>query len=248
MRQRADVEAEQDRAEAAGLDVEPFDKVLDDVDEQLRARQGEARHANKRRSRSTRRRQDAPDLPRRKVEPRTVGWAFTAPDGKVFRPSMGITLTLPSYGRALPDGTPVDPASYDYRRAARDAIHFPKLIDPGGSRTPGASSATTCSTSPASNLRSGWPHLHMAMRGTMSRAELRKVTAATYVYVWWPKPEEPFYIHREPDWDPERGTYVDPDTREPLLTWNEARDALDDDLDGEPFHVVQFGLIRVRLS
>jgi len=42
---------------------------------------------------------------------------------------MGITLTLPSYGRVHPDGTPVDASTYDYRRAARDAIHFPKLVD-----------------------------------------------------------------------------------------------------------------------
>ena len=44
-----------------------------------------------RRHRSTRRRQDAPDLPRRKVSPRTVGKTYTAPDGKVFRPSMFIS-------------------------------------------------------------------------------------------------------------------------------------------------------------
>ena len=52
-----------------------------------------------RRHRSTRRRQDAPDLPRRKVSPRTLGKTYTAPDGKTFRPSMFITLTCPSYGR-----------------------------------------------------------------------------------------------------------------------------------------------------
>ena len=52
-----------------------------------------------RRHRSTRRRQDAPDLPRRKVSPRTVGKTYTAPDGKTFRPSLFVTLTCPSYGR-----------------------------------------------------------------------------------------------------------------------------------------------------
>ena len=39
-----------------------------------------------RRHRSTRRRQDAPDLPKRKISPRTIGKTYTAPDGKVFRP------------------------------------------------------------------------------------------------------------------------------------------------------------------
>ncbi|MBV9728349.1 MAG: replication initiator protein, partial [Pseudonocardiales bacterium] len=45
--------------------------------------------------RSTRRRQDAPDLPRRPVERRTVGRVFA---GR-YRPSTFLTLTLDSYGR-----------------------------------------------------------------------------------------------------------------------------------------------------
>jgi Replication initiator protein, pSAM2 len=54
---------------------------------------------------------------------------YTAPDGKTFRPSMFVTLTCPSYGRVREDGTPADPASYDYGRAARDALHFAALFD-----------------------------------------------------------------------------------------------------------------------
>jgi hypothetical protein len=83
----------------------------------------------RRRKRSTRRRRDAPDLPRRKVERRTVGKVYTAPDGSTFRPSMWLTLTLDSYGPVRPDGTPVNPDRYDYRRAAWDAVHFPRLLD-----------------------------------------------------------------------------------------------------------------------
>jgi hypothetical protein len=75
--------------------------------------------------RSTRRRQDAPNLPRRKVENRTLGREFAGP----FRPSMFVTLTCDSYGRVRDDGTPVNPAGYDYRRAARDAVHFASLVD-----------------------------------------------------------------------------------------------------------------------
>ena len=82
-----------------------------------------------RRHRSTRRRQDAPDLPRRKVANRTVGKTYAAPDGKTFRPSMFVTLTCPSYGRVREDGTPADPAAYDYAGAARDALHFAALFD-----------------------------------------------------------------------------------------------------------------------
>ena len=42
---------------------------------------------------------------------------------------MFLTLTLPSYGRVTAEGVPVDPERYDYRRAALDALHFPKLVD-----------------------------------------------------------------------------------------------------------------------
>jgi len=82
-----------------------------------------------RRRRSTRRRADVPDLPRRPVEDRTVGRVYTAPDGTTWRPSLFLTVTLPSYGKVHTDGTPVDPDSYDYRAAAWDAVHFPRLLD-----------------------------------------------------------------------------------------------------------------------
>jgi hypothetical protein len=74
-----------------------------------------------RRSRSSRRRQDAAPLPARKIAPRTVGKVFTAPDGKRYRSSMFLTLTCDSYwiGKVGDDGTPADPASYDYTQAAR---------------------------------------------------------------------------------------------------------------------------------
>jgi hypothetical protein len=75
--------------------------------------------------RSTRRRQDAPDLPRRPIQRHTIGQVFA---GR-YRPSTFLTLTLDSYGRVDTDGAAVDPDRYDYRRAARDAIHFPALVD-----------------------------------------------------------------------------------------------------------------------
>lgn len=75
--------------------------------------------------RSTRRRQDAPNLPRRPIERRTVGQVFA---GR-YRPSTFVTLTLDSYGKVNAHGAAMDHDSYDYRRAARDAIHFPALVD-----------------------------------------------------------------------------------------------------------------------
>jgi hypothetical protein len=61
-------------------------------------------------------RQDAPELPRVPMAGRTVGQVYVAPDGKEYRPSMFLTLTMPSYGPVVPGrGVPVDPARYDYR-------------------------------------------------------------------------------------------------------------------------------------
>ncbi len=51
------------------------------------------------RVRSTRRRQHVPDLPRVAMAQTTVGRTFRAPNSRESRPSMFLTLTLPSYGR-----------------------------------------------------------------------------------------------------------------------------------------------------
>ena len=84
-----------------------------------------------RRHRSTRRRQDTPDLPKKPSNGSTLGRTYADPrTGRTFRPSLFLTVTLPSYGRVHSgDGTPINPGSYDYPRAARDALHFAKLLD-----------------------------------------------------------------------------------------------------------------------
>ncbi|MGA4543123.1 replication initiator [Uniformispora flossi] len=192
-----------------------------------------------RRTRSTRRRQDVADLPRRPVEARTVGKAYTGPDGKTFRPSLFVTLTLPSYGRVRSDGTPVDPATYDYRRAARDALHFSKLVDrfiQNLRRLVGFDVQYFAAVEPQRRLA---PHVHLAIRGTVSRTELRQVAAATYQQVWWPQCDKPaFGDDAAPVWDADLGIYVNPDTGAALPTWDEALD----DLDADPVHVVRFGV------
>jgi hypothetical protein len=185
------------------------------------------------RKRSTRRRQDAPNLPRRPVERRTVGRVFA---GK-YRPSTFLTLTLDSYGRVYPDGTPVDPDAYDYRRAARDAVHFAALLDrfvQNVRRCVGWEVQYFSTVEPQRRLA---PHWHAAIRGSVSRTELRAVTEATYHQVWWPKHDQPVYGgDRLPVWDDRAKGFVDPDTRKPLPTWDEALDQVD-----EPAHVARFG-------
>jgi hypothetical protein len=196
-----------------------------------------------RRVRSTRRRQDAPDLPRRPVAPRTIGRVYLAPDGTAWRPSLFLTLTLPSYGRVHDDGTPVDPDSYDYRAAAWDAVHFPRLLDrfwQNLRRAEGWNVQYAGALEPQRRLA---PHAHFAIRGTISRARLREVAAATYHQVWWPSATVRRYdSHRPPVWNPGTGGFVDPDTGSALPSWAEALDTLDSDPDGEPAHVARFGL------
>ncbi len=193
-----------------------------------------------RRVRSTRHRQDAPDLPRLPVEDRTVGRTFTAPSGRVFRPSMFATFTLPSYGRVREDGTPVDPSSYDYRRAALDALHFPKLVDrlwQNLRRSMGYRVQYFAVVEPQRRLA---PHLHAAVRGAVPRALFRQVVAATYHQVWWPACEEPRYVEALPVWVDDVG-YVDRDSGVALPTWGQAVDELE--VEGSsPVHVLRFGV------
>jgi hypothetical protein len=183
--------------------------------------------------RSTKRRQDAPDLPTRRVSKVTVGREFA---GR-YRPSMFVTLTCDSYGRVREDGTPVNPGSYDYRRAARDAVHFAALADRWWQnlrRVVGWDVQYFATVEPQ---RRAAPHLHAAIRGSIPHDVLRQVTAATYHQVWWPAHDELVYGgDRVPAWEPHSRTFVDPDTREPLTGWVDAVDQVD-----EPVHVVTFG-------
>ncbi|MGH4025406.1 MAG: replication initiator, partial [Pseudonocardiaceae bacterium] len=119
--------------------------------------------------RSTRRRQDAPNLPRRPVEKRTLGRVFA---GR-YRPSTFLTLTLDSYGRVDDQGAAVDPDRYDYRRAARDAVHFPALVDRFWQNTRRCVGWDVQYFGTVEPQRRGAPHFHAAIRGAIPRAELR---------------------------------------------------------------------------
>jgi hypothetical protein len=233
---RADLVAAYRQADGADLD-ELRDEIRS-VDEELRAlgMRGRlpspelaARPATPKRS--TKRRQDAPDLPRRRVEKRTLGREFA---GR-FRPSMFVTLTCDSYGPVREDGTPRDPSTYDYRRAARDAVHFASLVDRWWQnlrRCVGWDVQYFATVEPQKRVA---PHLHAAIRGSVPHEVLREVTAATYHQVWWPAHDELRYFgNRLPAWD--GGQFVDPETREPLTPWAEAVDGVD-----EPAHVATFG-------
>ena len=140
---------------------------------------------------------------------------------------MFLTLTCPSYGRVREDGTPADPDCYDYQRAARDALHFAALFDrftQNLRRVLGYDVQYFATIEPQRRLA---PHVHVAMRGTISRAELRQIIAATYHQVWWPSTDQVrFEGDYLPVWYEARGGYLDPATGELLPTWDQALDAI----------------------
>jgi hypothetical protein len=240
---RAETQATRDQAEKEGEDAGDLDELNTELDHEINraGMRGNVLPAQPvRRHRTTRRRQDAAPLPRRKVAARTVGKLYETPDGKAFRPSMFLTLTCPSYGRVQEDGTPADPAAYDYTRAARDALHFAALFDrfvQNLRRFLGYDVQYFAAVEPQRRLA---PHIHLAMRGTVSRAELRRVLAATYHQVWWPDTSVVRFEDDElPVWDKAAATYLDPATGEVLPTWDQALDAIGDQ--DEPLHVARFG-------
>jgi hypothetical protein len=240
---RADAQAMHDQADRLGDDTEDLDELVAELDDEIThaGMRGNVLPARpERRHRSTRRRQDAPPLPKRHPDPRTIGKTYTAPDGKTFRPSLFVTLTCPSYGRVTSEGTPVKPDAYDYTRAARDALHFAALFDrfmQNLRRYCGYDIQYFAAIEPQRRLA---PHVHIAIRGTISRAELREVIAATYHQVWWPSTSRiAFHGSHLPVWDDQASTYLDPSTGEVLPTWDEALDAIGDQ--DEPQHVARFG-------
>jgi hypothetical protein len=251
----ADLLADRDQAAEHGAETGDLDDQIDAITAELHRTgvrgtlgstggtggTGSTGTPKARRKRSTRRRQDAPALPRRKITGRTIGRTFTARDGKTYRPSMFLTLTCDSYGPVRDDGTPLDPSSYDYQRAARDAIHFAALFDrfmQNLRRFLGYDLQYFATIEPQRRLA---PHAHMALRGTLARKDLRRVIAATYHQVWWPSTERVrFDGDHLPLWDEGRGRYLDPSTGELLPTWDEALDAIGPA--DQPVHVARLGL------
>jgi hypothetical protein len=138
------------------------------------------------------------------------------------------------------DGTPADPGSYDYTRAARDALHFAALFDrfiQNLRRYVGYEVQYFAAIEPQRRLA---PHVHVAIRGTITRTELRQVLTATYHQVWWPSTEAVrFDGDQLPIWHEPTGCYLDPPTGELLPTWDEALDAIGPA--DEPRHVARFG-------
>jgi hypothetical protein len=249
---RAEAQVRRDHARAAGQDTAVLDELIGELDDHITASgirgcltppsSDETADGSRpgRRSRSTRRRQDTPDLPRRSVTNRTTGRVYQSPDGKTFRPSMFLTLTCDSYGKVSLDGVPADPAGYDYQRAARDALHFAALFDrfiQNLRRYLGYNVQYFAAIEPQKRLA---PHVHLAIRGAISRADLRAVIAATYHQVWWPPTDQVRYQDDAlPVWHEPSGRYLDAATGELLPTFDQALDTIG--ARDQPLHVARFG-------
>lgn len=221
---------------------EPGQVDLDEPDDESHADES-ADEGHERRVRSTRRRSDVADLPRVPMDARTVGRTFRSRDGRVFRPSMFLTLTLPSYGPVRSDGTPVDPDAYDYRRAALDALHFSKLEDRFWQNLRRCAGYKVQYFAVVEPQRRRAPHLHAAVRGVIPRQTVRQVVAGTYQQIWWPPCATVVYPAdgTQPVWDENTAAYLDPDTGTPLPTWQQALDNLDADPGTQPMHAMRFG-------
>ncbi|WP_040806047.1 replication initiator [Nocardia concava] len=205
--------------------------------------------AKPRRQRSTRRRQDTPNLPRRKVAKRTVGELL----GGKYRPGMLCTLTLPSYGainrvggrdangKVCSDGSPRDPKTYDYTRAARDTIYFAALFDRWIQNLRRALGYDIQYFAVMEPQKRGAPHLHVLLRTPVSRKLIALVTAATYHQVWMPHFDHPVY---DDDHMPvfDGATFTDPRTGRALPSIDDALDVIGEVDEFEPAHTVRFGV------
>ncbi|MEU1204021.1 replication initiator [Nocardia sp. NPDC005825] len=257
---RADMLAEYRAARDIGDEeaADGFREVIADLDRELRdsGMSGripgiDALPRKPRRARSTKRRQDVPNLPRKKVSRATIGRKYA---GK-HQPSMFLTVTMDSYGvchrdgatdkngHVCGDGSPVDPDTYDYRRAARDAMFFPQLFDRLVQNLRRAAGRDVQYFAAVEPQRRGAPHAHIAIRGTDPHALIAQVIAATYHQVWWPHfDHEQYTDDRMPVWDESAGTFVDPDTGSVLPTFDDALALMDEVDDIDPAHVLRFGI------
>lgn len=215
----------------------PADEDDEDDDEKK-----DPRPAPERVTRSTRRLPDVPDLPKQEMSSGTLGRTFTDPrTGRTFRPSTFLTLTLGSYGRIMPGtGVPADPSRYDYRTAALDALMFSRVVDrfmQNLRRCAGYNVQYFAAVEPQKRLA---PHLHAAIRGSIPRAIVKQVAAATYFAAWWPPCTDADVVYGDHDdvpvWDEDSANYLDPASGEVLPTWKEATSRLED-----PAHVVRLG-------
>jgi hypothetical protein len=131
----------------------------------------------------------------------------------------------------------INPGRYDYRRAAVEALLFPRLFDRWVQNLRRCAGCRVQYFGAIEAQRRLTPHIHLAIRGAIPWQLIKQVTGATYAQVWWPRFDEPVHIGEMPVWDRRTMSYVDRSTGVVLPTWEEAVDEL-----GEPSAVLRFGM------
>ena len=153
---------------------------------------------------------------------------------------MFLTLTCDSYGKVGPDGIPADPGRYDYQRAARDAIHFAALFDrfiQNLRRYLGYDVQYFAAIEPQKRLA---PHVHLAIRGAISRADLRPSSPPPTTRSGGHRPTSSgTRTTRCRSGTSPSGRYLDQRTGELLPTLDQALDAIGPH--DQPLHVARFG-------
>jgi hypothetical protein len=220
--------------------------------------------------RSTKRRQDTPSLPRRKMENISVGKVYRGKDGKAHQPSMLLTPTLPGFGAVHTGtrmrrgalhpcecghlhgqadpllGTPIDPDTYDYRGQALGLIFFAPTLDRFWQNLRRATGRNVAYAGTVEMQRRLATHAHYLVRGTIPRALTKQVAEGTYFQAWWPTFDTMTYtIDKPPVWDHDTQSYVDPKTKRPLTTWDQAIAALASP-GAQPAHVARLGTVDLR--
>jgi len=263
------MEPESRAAELAAIDAAIPEVETELGTQRVRGRITGEREGKKPVKRSTRRRSDATEISRLPVQNRTVGKVYAGRDGRTYRPSTLLTLTLGSHGsvhRAVRRngqlaacecgalhgwrddllGTPIDPDAYDYRSAALDAIHFARVIDRFWQNLRRASGWNVQYAGAVELQRRLAPHAHFTVRGTMPRKLIAQVAGATYHQVWWPHFDRLLYtVDRPPVWDTDRAAYVDSATKKPLTSWADAIAATTAE-DATPAYVARLGRTDAR--
>ena len=87
---------------------------------------------------------------------------------------------------------------YDYRRAALDALHFPRLLDRWFQNLRRCAGYKVQYFGAVEGQRRLAPHFHVAIRGAIPRAVIKEVTRATYHQIWWPQMSSPVYVDADP--------------------------------------------------
>ena len=189
--------------------------------ERASAERGADDRRHQRSNRSTRRRSDVADLPRRSQEDRTIGQVFHGRDGRRPGPRCSsrspprLRKDHPWHGHTaelarvrLPPRSPRRPA-------------LPAALDRWFQNLRRCAGYKVQCFGAVEGQRRLARHFHVAIRGGIPRAVIKEVTRATYQQIWWPQMSSPVYVDQLPEWD--GVDYLDPSTGVPLQTWVDAR-------------------------